>query len=48
MRMQKWTARFLKKVGLMSEYVTLEDAAKARGESPDTIAWLMTSKDCKI
>ena len=32
----------------MSEYVTLEDAAKARGESPDTIAWLMTTKDCKI
>ena len=32
----------------MSEYVTLEEAAKARGESPDTIAWLMTTKDCKI
>ena len=32
----------------MSEYVTLEEAAKARGESRDTIAWLMTTKDCKI
>ena len=46
--MQKWAAKFLEKVGLMSEYVTLEEAAKARGESPDTIAWLMTTKDCKI
>ena len=32
----------------MSEYVTLEEAAKARGKSRDTIAWLMTTKDCKI
>ena len=32
----------------MSEYVTLQKAANARGESPDTIAWLMTTKDCKI
>ena len=32
----------------MSEYITLEEAAKARGESQDTIAWLMTTKGCKI